>query len=222
MMTDTTDKTPEEMRAPLLAAMMAHVPFDGWSKASLDNAAADVGVTPEFAELAYPGGIEEILRDFFKMGDTLLAAKLSTIDFESMKIRDRITLCVKTKLEINSMHREVVRRTVPTSLMPQNASIATQALWDTCDLIWRAIGDTSTDHNWYTKRATLAGVYSSVLLYWLADESENFTDTDGFLDRRIEDVMKIEKAKFEFRKFKANLPSLSRFLSKVRYPDMGR
>ena len=61
--------------------------------------------------------------------------------------------------------------------------------------MWYAAGDTSTDFNFYTKRATLAGVYSSTLLYWLNDRSPGGEATWGFLDRRIDDVMKIEKLK---------------------------
>lgn len=221
-MTQTDDMTPRELRQPLLEAMLGHVPFDGWTKASLDGAAADLGTTPEMAELAFPGGVAEVLTEFFEVSDIAFAAKLSAIDFSSMKIRDRITECLKVKLAMNAQHRELVRRTVPTSLMPVYAPIAARALWNTCDLMWRAIGDTSTDHNWYTKRATLSAVYSSLLLYWLSDESEDYADTRAFLDRRIEDVMTIEKVKAQARSVTAKLPSLSRFLSKVRYPGLSQ
>ena len=61
--------------------------------------------------------------------------------------------------------------------------------------------------NWYTKRATLAGVYSSTVLYWLGDDSEGHEATWAFLDRRIENVMQIEKMKATVRK--------SPFLSKL-------
>ena len=61
-------------------------------------------------------------------------------------------------------------------------------------------GDSSDDFNWYTKRATLTGVYSATVLYWLGDESTDSANTWAFLDRRIGDVMQIEKAKAEVKK----------------------
>lgn len=213
------EKTPEELQTPLLEAMMAHVPFDGWNDAALAAAAADINVSPEMAELAFPGGAMEVLALHLKQADADLAAQLATLDLPSMKIRDRITVAVKTRLEQNAANREAVRRGFTLLALPQNIVIGSKALWQTADTMWRAAGDTSTDHNWYTKRATLSTVYSAVLLFWLNDDSENYGDTWAFLDRRIEDVMKIETAKYKMRQAQSNLPSLSRFLGRLRYPE---
>ena len=84
--------------------------------------------------------------------------------------------------------------------------------------MWRLAGDTATDFNHYTKRMTLGAVYASTLLVWLDDESEGFADTAAFLDRRIDDVMRFEKWKAEWRGSAISRPSLSRFLGRLRYP----
>ena len=88
----------------------------------------------------------------------------------------------------------------------------------TVDTIWRACGDTSTDFNFYSKRIILAGVFSTTLLYWLSDESEDYADTWRFLDRRIKDVMKIEKTKASVQANCEKLPDLWGFLGRLRYP----
>lgn len=212
------DMTPEELQAPLLVAMDAHVPFDGWSEKALMNAAADIGINEPMAELAFPGGAMEALQMHLDGEDAALADKLTKLDLPSMKIRDRITLAIRTRLEMNAHRREAVRRGFTTLALPQHVAMGSKALWNTADVMWRAAGDTSTDHNWYTKRATLSAVLSAVLLFWLNDDSDDFEDTWAFLDRRIEDVMKIETAKFKLRGVGANLPSLSRFLGRLRYP----
>lgn len=217
----TSDMTPEELRLPLLEAMDAHVPFDGWSDKALSNAAADIGVSEPMAELAFPGGAIEALQMHLDGEDLALAQKLATLDLASMKIRDRITVSIRTRLEMNAHRREAVRRGLTKLALPQHVAMGTKALWNTADIMWKAAGDTSTDHNWYTKRATLSAVLSAVLLFWLNDESDGFDDTWAFLDRRIEDVMKIETAKFKMRGVSANLPSLSRFLGRLRYPGEG-
>jgi ubiquinone biosynthesis protein COQ9 len=101
---------------------------------------------------------------------------------------------------------------------PQNLSLAARLSWRAVDRIWRVAGDTAADFNHYTKRATLLGVYSSTVLTWLDDDSPEYAETRAFLDRRIEDVMRIEKLKAEWRKGRERLPSLSRFLGRLRYP----
>ena len=53
----------------------------------------------------------------------------------------------------------------------------------------------STDFSYYTKRGLLTAIYSATLLYWLSDNSKDSEDTWSFLERRIEDVMKIPKVK---------------------------
>ena len=65
--------------------------------------------------------------------------------------------------------------------------------------MWNALEDTSTDSNWYTKRATLSAVYSSTILFWLGDESLGSKDTWDFLDRRIKNVMAFEKTKAKIK-----------------------
>jgi len=214
----TTDKTPIELREPLIEAMLAHVPFDGWTSKALAHAAEDVGVSAEMAELAFPGGAMEAMETHLALEDQKLAQTLAGMDLMNMRIRDRITLAVRTRVEMAAKNREAVKRGVAVHAMPQNMAAGMKAGWRTCDVIWRACGDTSTDHNWYTKRASLLAVYSSTLLYWLNDESDGFKDTWSFLDRRIENVMTFEKTKFKVREACAKAPSLSNFISRLRYP----
>lgn len=215
---DIKDLTPLELRGPLLLAMLDHIPFDGWTLASLNAAALDIGVTREIAELAYPSGPLEVLDSYFEVMNDRLKSELNVEDLPAMKIRDRITRAVRLRMDHNGENKELTRRTFATLALPQNVKRGLSAMWATADTMWVAAGDTSTDHNWYTKRMILSGVYSSVLVYWLSDESENYQDTWDFLDRRIEDVMKIETAKYKMRQNTARLPSLPRFLGRLRYP----
>ena len=80
--------------------------------------------------------------------------------------------------------------------------------------MWRAAGDTSTDFNFYSKRAILAGVYSATLLRWFNDSGEDEAATWAFLSDRIENVMQFEKFKAKLKEDMKELPSLSEFLSR--------
>jgi ubiquinone biosynthesis protein COQ9 len=114
--------------------------------------------------------------------------------------------------------REGVRRGLAILAMPQNIPLAVRISWRSADLMWRIAGDTSSDFNHYTKRLTLSAVYGSTLLAWLDDQSEGWTDTAAFLDRRIDDVMKFEKFKAQWRGSSTHRLSPSRFVGRLRYP----
>jgi ubiquinone biosynthesis protein COQ9 len=137
--------------------------------------------------------------------------------FEKLKIREKITTLVRTRIELEQENKEACNRTVPFLALPQNYFQGLKILYHTVDLMWKAISDTSTDFNYYTKRMTLSAVYSSTFLYWLGDESEDHNDTWEFLDRRIENVMQIEKVKAKYRDKQPDLASIWRALGKKRY-----
>jgi ubiquinone biosynthesis protein COQ9 len=61
-----------------------------------------------------------------------------------------------------------------------HAADGAKAIWGTADRIWTALGDTSDDLNWYTKRATLSAVYGSTVLYWLGDDSPGIRRRGSF------------------------------------------
>ena len=186
-------------RARLLDAMLPHVAFDGWSDASFRAAAHDLGMTVVEARAIAPRGALDLAAAFHRRGDAAMLARLEQADLSTMKIRERITFAVRARIEAID-DREAVRRGSAFFALPQNAPEGARLIWETCDAIWTALGDPSDDINWYTKRATLAGVYGSTVLFWLGDDSEGRADTWAFLDRRIEDVMRIEKMKAQVRK----------------------
>jgi ubiquinone biosynthesis protein COQ9 len=197
-----------DLKDRLLDAALIHVPFDGWSDATLRAAAADLGLTPAEARAACPRGAMDLAVAFHKRGDDAMRARLDATDLSAMRFRDRIAAAVRFRLEAVD-DREAVRRGATLFALPQNAATGAQLIWSTADAIWTALGDTSEDVNWYTKRATLSGVYSATVLYWLGDDSPGHQATWDFLDRRIADVMRIEEAKARIRKS----PVLSKLMS---------
>jgi ubiquinone biosynthesis protein COQ9 len=150
--------------------------------------------------------------------DRALEAWFTPKRLAGLKIREKIRQLVWRRLEIMGPAREAVRRALAILAMPQNLLLALRISWRTTDLMWRIAGDTSTDFNHYTKRMTLGAVYASTLLAWLDDDSDGWSDTAAFLDRRIDDVMKFEKWKAEWRGSSDRRLSLSRFLGRLRYP----
>jgi ubiquinone biosynthesis protein COQ9 len=137
---------------------------------------------------------------------------------EGMKIRERIRSLVLYRLEVATPHKEALRRALAILAQPQNVPLALRLNWRAVDRMWRIAGDTATDFNHYSKRAILLGVYASTVLVYVDDGSEELVETRAFLNRRIDDVMQIEKVKASWRRTRERVPSLSRFLGRLRYP----
>lgn len=183
----------------VLHALLSHVPFDGWSQRALERSCAEAGLDSSASYRLFPKGALDALDLFARRSDDAMLAALSTCSLEKMKIRERITFAVRTRLEHLLPHREAVRRAVGFYLLPHHAPHGLKALYRSVDAMWYAAGDTSTDFNFYTKRMTLAAVYTSTLQFWLNDNSPNREETWAFLDRRIENVMQFERSKHKLR-----------------------
>ncbi len=183
----------------LLQAALLHVPFDGWSNATFEAAIGDSGVERTVAEGLCPRGAVDLALYYHTKGDQAMLVRLREADLDEMRFRDRIAAAVRYRLEAVE-DKEAVRRGTALFALPVYTADGARAIWGTADAIWDALGDTSEDVNWYTKRATLSGVYSSTVLYWLGDTSEGHEATWEFLDRRIDNVMQIEKFKAQVKK----------------------
>ena len=184
----------ERTREALLEAILPHVPFEGWSPAAFRRAARESDVGEAAARAACPRGAVDLAVAFHERGDARMAARLRAEALEDMRVRERITHAVRTRIETIG-DREAARRAAALFSMPHLAAVGARLIWNTADAIWIACGDASDDVNWYTKRATLSGVYGSTVLYWLGDESPGDVETWGFLDRRIEGIMAFERTK---------------------------
>jgi ubiquinone biosynthesis protein COQ9 len=197
--------TDDRMIERLLAAALAHVPFDGWSEATLQAACRDAGISREQARLLCPRGAVDLARAHHAAADRALAAAFAARIAPTLRMRERIAAAVRLRLELAG-GREIARRSAALFALPQHAADGARAVWGTADLIWTLLGDISEDLNWYTKRATLAGVIGAAMLYWLGDETPGAEATAAFIDRRIEDVMRIEGAKARLRESPAAGP----------------
>ena len=206
----------QDIREKLALAVGENAVFDGWTVGAVDAAAGQIGIETAQARLAMPKGQVGKIDLYIQAVDRELEKWFTPERLHGLKIREKIRAIVWKRLHIMAPAREAVRRALSILAMPQNAPSGLKSGWRTADLMWRIAGDMSTDFNHYTKRATLGGVYASTLLVWLDDQSEGWTETAAFLDRRIEDVMKFEKLKAQWKGQEHF--SVSRFLGRLRYP----
>ncbi len=207
----------EKEKARLLNAAMADLPFDGFCDEVLEKAAVAAKLSPAKCRLAFPRGGIDLAVYFIQQGTAGMVQKLAKKKRDKLKIRARIYEAVMARLLMDEQNKEVARRAFNLIALPRYKNDALKLLSETVDEMWRSAGDTSTDGNYYSKRIILSGVYTSVRLVWFQDDSENDAETRAFLERRIENVMQIEKAKAKWRQLKEKLPDPLASLAKWRY-----
>ncbi len=212
------DLTLDELRPHLARALPRHAGFDGWGDSAVESAAAEIGVDAAVARLAFGGDRVAMIDAWFASVDEDMLAKLPAETLAAMKIRDRITALVEARLALLTPHREALRRATAILAFPTHAPRAAQLGWRVADAMWRAAGDTATDYNHYSKRTILGGVYAATLSVFLADESDDLSETRAFLGRRIEGIMKFEKAKAKWTSRPIQGFSFTRLASRLRYP----
>ena len=217
-MIEPNEMTLDELRAALAPLIPGNAVFDGWSDKALGMAASELGVPHDRARLCFPGGAVEMIDAWFDAIDIGMAKAFPLERISQMKIRERIRELVLFRIEVINPHKEALRRAQAILAQPQNAMTAAKLAWRAADRMWRIAGDRATDFNHYSKRGILSALYMSTMLVFLDDDSEDLVSTRGFLDRRIDDVMKFEKLKAQWRGSGTRMPSLSRFLGRLRYP----
>ena len=216
-MAAATDPTLDELRLQLAPQIAATAIFDGWSDAALVSASEAAAVDPAVARLAFPDGPMDMISAWVASVDARMEAAFDREVLAQMPIRERIRALVWFRLEAVMGLEEALRRAVAIQAMPQNLARTAKMGWASADRMWRLAGDTATDYNHYTKRAILAGIYAATLTVFVGDESEGKAETRAFLDRRIEGVMKFEKAKARWLKPREHFDPV-RFLGRLRYP----
>lgn len=205
--------TPDHRKDAILEAALPHVAFDGWSATTFRAACRDAEIAYEEARGLFPRGSVDLAAYFHKAGDQAMAERLKSEDLSALRFREKVATAVRYRLEAID-DKEAVRRAATLFALPHHAGDSASLLWGTADRIWTELGDTSDDINWYTKRATLSGVYASTVLYWLGDDSIGHADTWAFLDRRIGDVMQFEKVKAQVNRL-PGMAQLNQALSRL-------
>lgn len=182
----------------LLSAAKLHIPFDGWGDVAFNASCADADLDPQIARLYCPRGGLDLAIYYHRMCDQKLLEQNKSREWGEVRLRDKVGTLIKARLELVE-EKELVRRATTLFALPQNNLTGLKLIWETSDIIWKIVGDTSNDINWYTKRTTLSAVYGAVVLFWLGDNSSESEKTWEFVDRRLADVMGFEKFKSTLR-----------------------
>jgi len=212
------DMTLAELRAELAEDVADAAVFDGWSMAAAETVAAARGLDPALVRAAFADGAMAMIAAWIESVDRRMEASLAPDELAKLSIRERIRRLVQFRLDAIAGLEEALRRAMAIMAMPGNVAAAARLGWHSADLMWRLAGDVASDYNHYTKRMTLLGIYTATLAVFADDTSEGKAETRAFLDRRIEGVMRFEKAKARLFRPDAEHFSLARLAGRLRYP----
>ena len=201
------------LKDAVLAAALNHAVFDGFSDKALARAGEEAGADKETLARLFPNGPLSLVEAFSESADNAMDAALAALDIKAMKVRLRISTAVMARIEVLKPNKEAARRAAAFLTLPPHAALGTKLVYRTVDRMWRAAGDTSTDFNFYTKRAILAGVYSATLVRWFTDQSADESETTAFLASRIENVMQFERFKAQVKEGLDRLPPFADVLN---------
>ena len=224
-----------QIRMNLIRAMLTHVPFDGWTWEAMEHGALDIGFEkkkPSFLRIKifkdlFKNGSIDFIDVFSEMIDLEVQENYDLIVSKPERVPEKIKKIIMIRLNLCQKYKEAVRSSISLTAIPANTKISLKILYRTCKSIWRIAGDKSTDFSFYTRRISLAAVYTSTLLFWLNDKSNNNVETEFFLDRRLREISKISSLKkplSDLKKFTNNFNGLKntiyiksafRFLKKI-------
>lgn len=181
----------QDIQDQILLAALPHVAFDGWVWSVIQEACVEAGYEQDVAMAVFPDKIDDVLVHFSHWADRQMLQNLPDTPDENVRVRDRIKLAVQTRLETLSDHKEAVRAASVYWMVPTRKIRAGKLVWKTADVMWNWAGDTAQDYNHYSKRALLSGVITTTTVRWLNDELEGHEESWAFLDRRIDNVLKL-------------------------------
>ena len=210
--------TLDGLRLALAPHLAAAAVFDGWTSEAVSAAVRAIGVDPAGAAYAFRDGPMAMIAAWTAHVDVAMAEAAPADALAGLPVRERIRRLVLARLAAAHGLEEALRRALAIMAMPQNAPRALRLGWHSADAMWRLAGDTATDFNHYSKRMILAGVYAATLAVFVDDHSEGKAETLAFLDRRIEGIIRFEKAKARWLRPRDDRFSLPRLLGRLRYP----
>ena len=191
-----------ELKDDIIINALKNINFDGWSKKSILTGFNSQNKDEEMYNELFPNGIIDAIIHFADIADRQMLQGHLREDFKDQRIPEKIKNLLMSRFEFLNPYKEAVRRSVAILALPNNSKIAIKSLYNTTDKIWSAVGDQSTDISFYTKRASLAGVYSSTLMSWLGSTDPELQKVDEFIDRRLNNINVIGKIT---KPFKENL-----------------
>ena len=204
------------LKKNLMMKMLDQVPNLGWTWKALHEGAktAKKAKNSDKKELQnlFDNKISNIISTFNDKLDEDMYVIFNAENNKNLGTTDTVKTLILSRLKASENYKSIIKTSLFFMAQPRNAYDAFTQVMKTSNKIWEIAGDTSSGGTFYSKRLILSGVYSSTLVHWLAKEDRGAKESEGFLDRRLEDVKKFGKLSKQsievFEKTKRDLGSM--------------
>ena len=209
-----------ENKQKILSNFLDICAFEGWSNATLSKACELAEIDQKFLNLIFENGCLDLIEFYIAQQNRKLSEIIAaTPDFASFKVREKIKFALYNLFESEKNNQLALQRLrnfyfdfknfAGTEYGPRPLFMAFKHVGKISDFIWDAIGDKSTDFNFYTKRLTLSKIILQTFAVFVKDESVDLNVTKKFIDLQIEKVMKFEKFKAKIKNLSTDLKEKS-------------
>ena len=203
-------------RVKILSSAKKHIPFDGWNEKIFSTVANDLKIPIGEIHALFSNNYIDLLKLYLDDSENRMLKDSKKINFSNMKISKKIYEIIVFRIKKNLNNKQLIRKTFIALSHPKNSLLGMSSLYKTIDNIWFVAGDDSSDFNYYTKRLILAGIYTSVLLFWLNDDSKDLKKTENFLKKQLKKTLFIGKIKKSIINFSENNSSILNFKKKLK------
>ena len=186
----------------LLESAKKVVVKDGWSK-DLIKKLLSSKVTSADLTYHFPNGYIDLVELSLSELNNSLNKKINKINIINFPMSKRMKKILLLRLEILNKEKVFFKKTFNHLMLPQNSKILKKNLYKSVDNMWYLAGDNSTDFSFYTKRLTLAAIYTSALFIFFSKDIEHASIN---IDKNLKRISNIPKLKERFSFIKESLP----------------
>ncbi|KAI7868359.1 COQ9-domain-containing protein [Spinellus fusiger] len=187
----TSTSEGKDVQNTLLKATLPHVKEHGWSLQSMQLGAASLNY-PSVAHGVFPKGGASLVDAFLKecRQQFIVSAeeRKNTGQLEGYTVNEKVKMLTMMRLALLKPYAQQWPEALSIMALPSNVGMSLGHLAELVDDIYFYAGDKSPDMGWYTKRASLAAIYSATELFMTQDMTPNHAETFRFLNRRLDDV----------------------------------
>ena len=182
-----------EARDRAIRAILPIAARDGWNWGAIRAGLRAAGEDPALAGSHFPTGPAGAVAAWIDLLNREMEAAAAAEEVTALRVPQRIRRVIELRLIAMAPHKAALRRALALLALPWNAPQGLRATAGAVDSMWHAAGDTSADFSWYTRRATLAAIYTATIAWWLRDEDPSIFGAMQFLDRRLADLSRLQK-----------------------------
>jgi len=196
----------KKIRNQLLQDAKPHVIKYGWNENLFVNMVNDSNFTLEEMNVLFPTGYTTLIEMYLKEINSKMTVESQKINLIRLRIHERIREIFILRLKIMSKEKKLISKTFFYLLLPQNYKLALKNLYKTVDQMWFLARDNSTNFNYYSKRAILASIYTSVMIHFV--NNDNMDKTIILLNKQLNRVSNIPKIKSRINEITKIIPQI--------------